>query len=474
METVLVVFFGCEYCVRLWAAACRAKYSGFSGRVRFARKPISIIDLIVVVASIIVLCVGSNGQVFATSAIRGIRFLQILRVLHVDRHGGTWRLLSSVVFIHRQELISTLYIGFLGLVFSSYFVYLAEKDHVDAHGHTDFESYADALWWGMVTVTTIGYGDKVPQTWIGKIIASCFSVFAISFFALPAGILGSGFALKVQQKQRQKHFNRQIPAAASYIQMAWRCYIAERCQSSATWNIHVTSRPPTSIPSTSGLRDSNLKLKPWNWRVRGRDLQDRSHFLSVPQLTLQKGREIISGSNLLPNEPPGCRRVNNVDGMFLERSESCMEEVEVIGEETSPLPIITDISQLTDAHRAAIRVLRRMKLFVAQKKFQQARKPYDVRDVIEQYSQGHMTMMVRLKELQRRMDQSLGKPALFLSDKGQDRGRYSLGARLIRVEDKVSRLDEKLDAIMSVLETLKSEKAIPGTSRKSAPNTQYL
>lgn len=59
-------------------------------------------DLIVVSASLIVLSVGSNGQVFATSAIRGIRFLQILRMLHVDRQGGTWRLLGSVVFIHRQ------------------------------------------------------------------------------------------------------------------------------------------------------------------------------------------------------------------------------------------------------------------------------------------------------------------------------------------------------------------------------------
>lgn len=149
----------------------------------------SFADLIVVVASIVVLTLGSNGQVFATSAIRGIRFLQILRMLHVDRQGGTWRLLGSVVFIHRQELITTLYIGFLGLIFSSYFVYLAEKDAAtDADGKNtgDFSSYADALWWGVITVTTIGYGDTVPRTWMGKIVASCFSVFAISFFALPA------------------------------------------------------------------------------------------------------------------------------------------------------------------------------------------------------------------------------------------------------------------------------------------------
>uniref|UniRef100_A0A674KEE1 Potassium voltage-gated channel subfamily KQT member 1 n=1 Tax=Terrapene triunguis TaxID=2587831 RepID=A0A674KEE1_9SAUR len=268
MEIVLVVFFGAEYLVRLWSAGCRSKYIGFKGRLRFARKPISIIDLIVVIASIIVLSVGSNGQVFATSAIRGIRFLQILRMLHVDRQGGTWRLLGSVVFIHRQELITTLYIGFLGLIFSSYFVYLAEKDAVDEDGRTGFSSYADALWWGVVTVTTIGYGDKVPQTWIGKTIASCFSVFAISFFALPAGILGSGFALKVQQKQRQKHFNRQIPAAASLIQTLWRCYAAEKSyNSTATWKIYVTSSAQntkkTPAPSSPSLRKQVKRNLPY-------------------------------------------------------------------------------------------------------------------------------------------------------------------------------------------------------------------
>ena len=137
-------------------------------------------------ASAIVLTAGSNGQVFATSAIRGIRFLQILRMLHVDRQAGTWRLLGSVVYIHRQELITTLYIGFLGLIFSSYFVYLAEKDAEVKDGQNNFHSYADALWWGVITVTTIGYGDIVPQTLVGRLVASCFSVFAISFFALPA------------------------------------------------------------------------------------------------------------------------------------------------------------------------------------------------------------------------------------------------------------------------------------------------
>ncbi|XP_066488470.1 potassium voltage-gated channel subfamily KQT member 1-like isoform X2 [Tiliqua scincoides] len=444
MEIVLVVFFGAEYVVRLWSAGCRSKYVGIKGRIRFIRKPISIIDLIVVIASIIVLSVGSNGQVFATSAIRGIRFLQILRMLHVDRQGGTWRLLGSVVFIHRQELITTLYIGFLGLIFSSYFVYLAEKDAVDEEGQTGFSSYADALWWGVVTVTTIGYGDKVPQTWIGKTIASCFSVFAISFFALPAGILGSGFALKVQQKQRQKHFNRQIPAAASLIQTLWRCYAADKSYSStATWKIYVTPAQSTkknTAPSSPNLRKQTRKYKkkgkPGNDNGSTAIINPGETALSVPQITYDHigEREYKKELSFYFEEPGVKKRLEGNSGE-MSRANSLTEDIDLISEE-APLPSVSDVSQLTEAHQTAVKVIRRMQYFVARRKFQQARKPYDVRDVIEQYSQGHLNMMVRIKELQRRLDHSLGKPGLFLPEKGVDKGYYTVGARLIRLEDK--------------------------------------
>nr|XP_021155389.1 potassium voltage-gated channel subfamily KQT member 1 isoform X7 [Columba livia] len=458
MEIVLVVFFGTEYVVRLWSAGCRSKYVGVWGRLRFARKPISIIDLIVVVASMIVLCVGSKGQVFATSAIRGIRFLQILRMLHVDRQGGTWRLLGSVVFIHRQELITTLYIGFLGLIFSSYFVYLAEKDAVNDSGETEFGSYADALWWGVVTVTTIGYGDKVPQTWIGKTIASCFSVFAISFFALPAGILGSGFALKVQQKQRQKHFNRQIPAAASLIQTAWRCYAAENPDSS-TWKIYIR-RPARNYhllsPSPKPKKSVMVKKKKFKLdKDNGPASPDR--MLTVPHITydhVMEDRKPDFSFEAYENsvkKSPMFLDVNT--GPFI-RTSSFADELDLEGE--TLLTPITHISQLREHHRAAIKVIRRMQYFVAKKKFQQARKPYDVRDVIEQYSQGHLNLMVRIKELQRRLDQSIGKPSLFISvsEKSKDRGNNTIGARLNRVEDKVTQMDQKLNLITDMLHHL--------------------
>ncbi|XP_073798642.1 potassium voltage-gated channel subfamily KQT member 1 isoform X8 [Danio rerio] len=461
MEIVLVVFFGTEYVVRLWSAGCRSKYVGIKGRLRFIRKPISIIDLIVVVASVVVLSVGSNGQVFATSAIRGIRFLQILRMLHVDRQGGTWRLLGSVVFIHRQELITTLYIGFLGLIFSSYFVYLAEKDAVDEEGKTGFSSYADALWWGVVTVTTIGYGDKVPQTWIGKAIASCFSVFAISFFALPAGILGSGFALKVQQKQRQKHFNRQIPAAASLIQTLWRCYACEKSDScTATWKMYVLTGDYIPIINSENSSPGNFRRLSKRYKRKPKSLRDNGSLgpageraLSIPQITYD---HIEDKDAVFTDDSTGIAKLfrssvkKKLDGPDISRNNSLVDELDFTTEDI-PLPVVTDASQLSHAHRSAIKVIRRMQYFVARRKFQQARKPYDVRDVIEQYSQGHLNMMVRIKELQRRLDHTLGKPGIFLPEKGVEKEYYTVGARLIRLEDKVFQMDVKLENIQKIL-----------------------
>uniref|UniRef100_A0A3B3TQA7 Potassium voltage-gated channel subfamily Q member 4 n=1 Tax=Poecilia latipinna TaxID=48699 RepID=A0A3B3TQA7_9TELE len=186
LEFVMIVVFGLEYFIRIWAAGCCCRYRGWQGRLRFARKPFCVIDFIVFIASLAVIAAGTQGNIFATSALRSMRFLQILRMVRMDRRGGTWKLLGSVVYAHSKELITAWYIGFLVLIFASFLVYLAEKDI-----NSDFGTYADSLWWGTITLTTIGYGDKTPRTWQGRLLAAGFALLGVSFFALPAGILGS-------------------------------------------------------------------------------------------------------------------------------------------------------------------------------------------------------------------------------------------------------------------------------------------
>ncbi|RUS89395.1 hypothetical protein EGW08_002832, partial [Elysia chlorotica] len=259
-EIVMLLWILVELCLRVWSAGCRSRYQGKTGRLRFVRRPLCIIDMILVLASLGTLVAGST-QKRSKLLKYYIRIFTsfILRMVRMDRKGGTWKLLGSVVWAHRQELVTTLYIGLLGLVFSSYFVYLAEKDEprreTDRQGGYNtttykpkFNNFADAIWWGVVTLCTVGYGDVVPATWGGKVIASVSAILGISFFALPAGILGSGFALKVQQQQRQKHLNRRRVPAANLIQCLWRCYAAdEHSMSTATWKPHMIPCPsPTS------------------------------------------------------------------------------------------------------------------------------------------------------------------------------------------------------------------------------------
>ncbi|CAF4978262.1 unnamed protein product, partial [Rotaria socialis] len=129
---------------------------------------------------------------------------------------------------------------------------------IDTDRHK-FETFADALWWGIITLCTVGYGDKVPSSYLGKLVAAICSFIGISFFALPAGILGSGFALKVQQQQRQKHYKRRKIPAVLLIQNLWRVYAAdEKSLSKATWKVHV--RPPRKETNDSSTSQPNPHL----------------------------------------------------------------------------------------------------------------------------------------------------------------------------------------------------------------------
>uniref|UniRef100_H2TIR3 Potassium voltage-gated channel, KQT-like subfamily, member 2a n=1 Tax=Takifugu rubripes TaxID=31033 RepID=H2TIR3_TAKRU len=254
LEIVTIVVFGVEYIVRIWSAGCCCRYRGWRGRLKFARKPFCVIDIMVLIASVSVLAAGSQGNIFATSAIRSLRFLQILRMLRMDRRGGTWKLLGSVVYAHSKELITAWYIGFLCLILASFLVYSVEKE-----SNEEFETYADALWWGLITLTTIGYGDKVPKTWNGRMLGAAFSMIGVAFFALPAGILGSGFALKVQEQHRQKHFEKRRNPAAGLIQGAWRFYATNlsRTDLVCTWDFYEQT---VSVPMYSILMNRAISL----------------------------------------------------------------------------------------------------------------------------------------------------------------------------------------------------------------------
>ncbi|XP_039501869.1 potassium voltage-gated channel subfamily KQT member 1 isoform X8 [Drosophila santomea] len=420
MEILVVIWFTMEFGARLWSSGCRSRYQGCLGRLKFVKRPFCIIDIVTILASIVVLGMGTSGQVFATSALRGLRFFQILRMVRMDRRGGTWKLLGSVVYAHRQELITTMYIGFLGLIFASFLVYMWEKDVNDK-----FSNFAQALWWGVITLCTVGYGDMVPITWQGKLIASCCALLGISFFALPAGILGSGFALKVQQQQRQKHMIRRRQPAATLIQAVWRCYAAdEHSVSVATWNIHRVAlpSPPASRASSSFKHNTSFVAR-------------------LPTIRRHKSQTIQTpggGDGGGVSKPPGSTRAST---RYTRTIRDINASVENLDEEDEPR-----CTQLTNRHKTAIRFIRKLKYFVARRKFKEALKPYDVKDVMEQYAAGHVDLLGRVKMLHLRLDQILGKQGSKAKDVYAS--KICLASRVVKVERQVADIEEKLDILI--------------------------
>ncbi|XP_061913113.1 potassium voltage-gated channel, KQT-like subfamily, member 2a isoform X2 [Entelurus aequoreus] len=485
LELVTIVVFGVEYIARIWAAGCCCRYRGWRGRLKFARKPFCVIDMMVLVASVSVLAAGSQGNVFATSAIRSLRFLQILRMLRMDRRGGTWKLLGSVVYAHSKELITAWYIGFLCLILASFLVYSVEKE-----SNKEFETYADALWWGLITLTTIGYGDKVPKTWNGRLLAATFSMIGVAFFALPAGILGSGFALKVQEQHRQKHFEKRRNPAASLIQAAWRFYATNlsRTDLMSTWDFYEQTVavpvyriiPPLNqldllrnLKGRSFRKDSQTESSPshdntHNGRLCGccpttfsrkASLKDKV-FPSPSKTPLAKGRDQSpvpeDGADASPSKfskswsfteknRGGPKHSFKVRGSASrQNSEEASFPGEDLGDDKScHCQFVTQ--ELPPGLRVAIRAICVMKFLVSKRRFKESLRPYDVMDVIEQYSAGHLDMLTRIKNLQSRVDQIVGKGPKWEAEAAEDQ---SMMGRLVKVEKQVVCMDRKLDFLV--------------------------
>ncbi|XP_054874101.1 potassium voltage-gated channel subfamily KQT member 4 isoform X4 [Amphiprion ocellaris] len=516
LEFVMIVVFGMEYFIRIWAAGCCCRYRGWQGRLRFARKPFCVIDFIVFVASLAVIAAGTQGNIFATSALRSMRFLQILRMVRMDRRGGTWKLLGSVVYAHSKELITAWYIGFLVLIFASFLVYLAEKDV-----NTDFNTYADSLWWGTITLTTIGYGDKTPHTWQGRLLAASFALLGVSFFALPAGILGSGFALKVQEQHRQKHFEKRRMPAANLIQAAWRLYSTDVTHSylTATWYFYDSMLPsfreltllfshlqrqrntkkvlhnsyhtvlsglrPYSSPYLSG--DSQLLSKKRGlFRIHAGRKQSKMGFRDRIRMNNSRSSQTIR--NKASPLPPGSgvRRSPSQENVpeatspgkvqkswsFNDRTRFRTSlrlkprppvDVEGVGEDSVEDKPYCDVAmeEVIPAVKTLIRAVRILKFLVAKRKFKETLRPYDVKDVIEQYSAGHLDMLGRIKSLQMRVDQIIGRGTVqpdkkVRPEKGEKTppeldplDELSMMGRVVKVEKQVQSIENKLDLLLN-------------------------
>jgi len=187
LELFSLAVFTLEYLGRVWVAPLKPGAApGWGGRLKWMLSPLGLIDLGVLLA-----LPGLAGL----SALRSLRLLKLISILKFGRYSGALSTIGRVVASRRDELITTLGIVFVLVLMSATALYNVEG------GAKGFETIPQAMWWAIVTLTTVGYGDTFPQSALGRIIAGFVMMLGIGIVALPAGMIASGFNDELARKR---------------------------------------------------------------------------------------------------------------------------------------------------------------------------------------------------------------------------------------------------------------------------------
>ena len=195
MEIVFGSLFLVEYLARLWVADMSPPFAGSPyPRLKFVTSLSAVVDLLSILPALFAVAGG------ATLALRFVRFFRILRLAKLGRFSSAWRDLGEAVHSRREELFLAFSLAAFTILIASTLMYWAESDAQP----DKFGSIPRTMWWAIVTMTTVGYGDVYPITAIGKFLSGMVSVAAIGLIALPTGILAAAMSDVMQRRREGK------------------------------------------------------------------------------------------------------------------------------------------------------------------------------------------------------------------------------------------------------------------------------
>lgn len=192
-ELVSVFIFTVEYLLRIWSAPEHQDLSGETGsqkRKAYIFSFTGVIDLLAILPYLLQL-IGLSADM------RMLRVLRLARLLKISHYTSALEDLMSAIYSERKAFLAALYLLILALFLSSSLIYVAENEvQPDV-----FSSIPETMWWSIVTLTTVGYGDVSPVTAVGKLIGATTAMMGVCSIALLTGIIGAGFSNQMSKKK---------------------------------------------------------------------------------------------------------------------------------------------------------------------------------------------------------------------------------------------------------------------------------
>ena len=191
-EFFSVVIFSIEYVLRVWSAPARndlGNSTNFIKRMKYIFSFTGLIDFLAIIPSIL-------PYFFGGLDLRWLRVLRLLRLLKISNYSSALEDFFSAIKADWRSFSAALYLMVIALFLSSALMYIAEHDSQPEK----FSSIPETMWWGLITLTTVGYGDVSPVTPLGKIIGAFTAIMGVCTVALLTGIVASAFANQRAQK----------------------------------------------------------------------------------------------------------------------------------------------------------------------------------------------------------------------------------------------------------------------------------
>lgn len=184
IHTTILTLFALEFAGRLWVASVRPRYRGLGGRLRWLRDNwfMAIVDVLAFLPELIFLVFGLPSQSW-------LRTLRVVRLFKMARYFSALSLVVDLIRTAGQPLLAALSAASIAWYLAAVAMFFAEHEAQPK----EFGTIGDAMWWSLITLTTVGYGDVVPETTLGRIVAGIVAVIGIGTVALPRSILAGAF-----------------------------------------------------------------------------------------------------------------------------------------------------------------------------------------------------------------------------------------------------------------------------------------